>query len=80
VGWVAPKTQANGAAIGPLTGYRIYYGTTSGKYSASLFVSGSTAVAGTISNLATGKWYFTVSAVDTSGHESNLGYEMSKSL
>lgn len=80
IGWVAPKTQANGSAVGTLTGYRVYYGTASGKYTASVLVSGATASAATVSNLAAGKWYFTVSAIDSSGNESNLGYEMSKTL
>ena len=80
IGWVAPKTQANGSAVGTLTGYRVYYGTASGKYTASVLVSGATASAATVSSLAAGKWYFTVSAIDSSGNESNLGYEMSKTL
>jgi hypothetical protein len=80
IGWVAPKTQANGSTVGTLTGYRVYYGTASGKYTASVLVSGATASAATVSSLAAGKWYFTVSAIDSSGNESNLGYEMSKTL
>jgi hypothetical protein len=79
VAWVAPKTRANGSTLGPLTGYRIYYGTTSGKYTSSMTVS-STALAGTVSGLAAGRWFFTVSTVDSYGNESNLGYELSKTL
>jgi hypothetical protein len=78
--WAAPATKANGTAVGSLSGYRIYYGTASGKYIGNLLVSGGTATGGAVSGLATGKWYFTVAAVDTSGNESTIGYEMSKSL
>jgi len=78
--WAPPMTKANGTAVGSLTGYRIYYGTASGKYAGSVFVSGSTASGGAVAGLTSGKWYFTVAAVDTGGNESTLGYELSKTL
>jgi len=80
LGWAAPATKANGSSVGTLAGYRIYYGTTSGTYAASVMVSGSTMTSGTVSGLASGKWYFSVAAVDTNGYESTIGYELSKTL
>ena len=78
--WNAPTTQANGTAIGNLTGFRVYYGTASGVYSSNVYVPGATTSSATLSRLSSGTWYFTVTSVDASGNESSLGYEMSKSL
>ena len=78
--WVPPATDADGSAIGALAGFRIYYGTASGNYIANVFVPGSAASSGSVAGLASGTWYFTVAAVDSSGNESSFGYEMSKSL
>lgn len=73
-------TLASGTAIGALTGYRIYYGQTSGSYPSSVLIAGGTSSAGTITGLAPGVWYFTVTAIDAQGNESSVGYEVSKSL
>ena len=80
VTWQAPATRADGTVIASLQGYRIYYGTASGSYSASLFVAGENQLNGVITGLGRGTWYFTVAAVDASGNESSFGYELSKSL
>ena len=78
--WSQPTTRADGKSIGALAGYRIYYGNTSGSYSSSVYVSGGSNLAGTVSGLGKGIWYFAVTTVDASGNESGFGYEMSKSL
>jgi len=80
LGWAAPATKANGSSVGALAGYKIYYGTASGKYAGSVMVSGGTATGGSVSGLASGKWYFSVAAIDASGYESTIGYELSKTL
>ena len=78
--WDAPLTAANGSALGGLAGYRIYYGSSSGNYSGSVYVSGASASSASVSGLGSGTWYFAVSSVDAQGNESSVGYEMSKSL
>jgi hypothetical protein len=80
VSWEAPASQANGDAVGTLAGYKVYFGDASGKYLYSTFVPGGTAATLTVAGLTNGTWYFAVSAVNTEGDESTLGYEMSKSL
>lgn len=75
-----PLTDADGSTVNPLAGFRIYYGAAPGTYSGNVYVSGATASSGAVTGLATGTWYFTVTAVDSSGSESGFGYEMSKSL
>ena len=78
--WSQPTTRADGLPAGALSGYRIYYGNTSGNYSSSVYVSGGSNLTGTVSGLGKGIWYFAVTTVDASGNESGFGYEMSKSL
>jgi len=80
VTWDAPLTQADGGMVSALSGYRIYYGQTSGQYTGSVFVPGGSVGLGTVPGLTSGLWYFTVAAVDATGNESNLGYELSKTL
>ena len=80
VTWVAPATRANGDVVGGLMGFRAYYGTVSGAYTASVYVAGATASSATVTGLGAGTWYFTVTSIDALGNESSIGYEMSKSL
>lgn len=75
-----PATDADGSAVAALSGYRIYYGTSSGSYSGSVFVSGASASSGSVTGLSTGRWYFIVTAVSSSGAESSVGYEVSKAM
>lgn len=80
VGSVTLTWQANREQ--DLAGYKIYIGTSSGSYT----VAGSPLISGnssayTISNLPKGQTYFfAVSAYDTSGNESTLSSEVSKTL
>ncbi len=78
--WAPPLTGADSGGVGALSGFRIYYGTASGTYLNSVFVSGASASSGTVTGLAAGTWYFTIVAVDSSGNESSYSYETSKTL
>ncbi len=70
-------TLAWDPSLGPdIAGYTIYLGTSSGKYSTTMFVGNVTSV--TISNLvAGGTYYFAATAVDTLGFESEFSNELS---
>lgn len=80
--WDAPTTNTDGTPISYFTGdYKVYYGTTSGNYTAkkSLNISGQT-VTCQITNLAPERLYFfVVTAINTLGHESVYSREISKS-
>lgn len=74
--WTAPS--------GSVSGYRVYYGTASGKYS-QVLGSGISVGAGstgyTVSNLAAGStYYFAVTSVDSTGKESAFSSEASKQI
>jgi hypothetical protein len=53
-----------------LTGYHIYYGTTAGALNQSVTVNGATTTSYEITGLASGTWYFAVTAIAADGTES----------
>lgn len=88
--WDAPTTNfdAGQTPLTDLSGYKIYYGTSSANYTTvidigmpSCQISGSTTVCThTIGNLGKGSYYFAVKAYDTSNNESEYSDEVSKTI
>lgn len=78
--WTAPTTNTNGTALTDLAGYHIYYGTSPSAMSTVVDVANPGTTTYTISNLASGTWYFTVNDYTTSGLESALSNTGSKSI
>ena len=72
--WTIPTARVDGSAlpVGELAGYEVYYTNESGSVSISIPVAGGTTVNTVVSNLTSGKYYFSVSAVDTKGLKSAL--------
>ncbi len=68
--WNAPTSNVNGTPITPLSGYTIYYGNSEGSMTQSLVVSGAAATSAEITGLASGTWYFAVSADAADGTQS----------
>lgn len=63
----------------PVSGYRVYYGTSSGSYQQAISIGNSTTYA--LSGLTSGiRYYFVVTAVDTSGTESGYSNEVYKDV
>jgi len=76
--WNAPTRNTDDTAIEDLAGYRIRYGTSSGVYTQSVEIGIATTT--TIQNLTSGTiYFFTVSALNSSGEESDPSNEASKS-
>ncbi len=74
LGWAASLTLAWDVSAGA-AGYRAYYGTTSGTYTASVDAGAATSV--TISGLTSGRvYYFAVTAYNGSGAESSYSAEV----
>ncbi|NOY84934.1 MAG: hypothetical protein GXO96_08985 [Nitrospirae bacterium] len=61
-----------------LSGYKVYFGTSSGSYGTPTTVGNVTTY--TVPGLNTGTYYFAVTAFDTSGNESGFSTEVSKTL
>lgn len=72
--WDAPSTNEDGSSLNDLAGYIVYYGLSSRNYTASVDVSTFTSCE--ISQLSPNTYYFTVSAYDTSGNESDYSREL----
>lgn len=80
VGWNAPTKSADGLNMADLAGFRIYYGTASGNYTASVDVPSATTLTHTISGLPTNTYYVVVKAYDSSDNESSASPEVSKAI
>lgn len=76
--WDAPTTNIDGTPLTDLTGYKIYFGTSSGNYTSVIDVGNITTY--TVSNLSSGTYYFAVRSYDASGIESDFSNEASKSI
>lgn len=80
VQWLPPAQKTDGTALGDLAGYRIYYGTAPGQYSSSITLKGSGLTSYVVSDLPGGTYYFSVTALDSSGAESDRSKEVSKTF
>jgi hypothetical protein len=69
--WTPPTTRADGSALSNLASYRVYYGTQSGSLTTRIDVNNPGLSTYVVSNLAPGTWFFAVTAVDSSGAESD---------
>ena len=79
--WIAPTTNNDGTPFTP-AGYKVYAGTASGVYGAPTdigFIASSTP-SYTVNNLGTATYYFAVSAYNSTGVESGLSNEQSKTF
>jgi hypothetical protein len=74
--WAAPSTNVDGTPLTSLAGYKVYYGTTPGVFaSVDVGYTSSYQVAG----LTKGQtYYFTVTAYDSNGNESDYSTIVSK--
>jgi hypothetical protein len=76
--WTAPTTYTDGTPQTDLTGYKIYYGTSSGNYTTSIDIGNVTSY--TLTNLATGTYFISVTAYDSSRIESNFSNEVTTTI
>jgi hypothetical protein len=78
--WVPPTLRSDGSALTNLAGYRIYYGNAPNSYSNIIDVTNVGLTTYFVENLASGTWYFHISAVDAAGIESSLTPAASKTI
>jgi hypothetical protein len=71
----APRTQT----ATDLSGFKVYWGTTSRSYPSSQALNSATSTSHTIT-LTPGTYYFAVTALDSSGNESAFSNELSKTV
>ena len=77
--WIAPDAYEDGTPLAPeeILSFDILYGTASGDYTNSVTVSG-TAREYTISNLASGTWYFVATVTTVELETSVISNEVSR--
>jgi hypothetical protein len=78
--WVAPTTNTDGSPLTDLAGFVINYGTSATSLSQQITVSSATVTGYTVTGLATGTWYFTVSAYTSVGTQSAPSNVASKTI
>jgi len=77
--WVAPTKNLDGTDLTDLAGYKVYYGTSSGNYTTPIDV-GNVITYGVKTLSAGTTYYFTVTAYNTIGNESDYATEVSKTI
>jgi hypothetical protein len=80
VGWDAPTERVDGTPIGPLSAFRIYYGTAPSSLDKIVTVTDAGSRSARVYSLTPGTWYFAVTAVDADGMESERSAVASKTI
>ncbi len=80
VSWLAPDDNTDGSALTDLAGFNVYYGTEATNLDHTVHVQGIGNLTYVIENLASGTWYFAVTAVGTDGVESAVPQPVEKTL
>jgi len=75
--WEPPTTREDGTPLTDLAGYYIHYGRMSETYDYEIKIENPGVVTYVVENLASGTWYFALSAYDSAGLESNFSNEIS---
>ena len=75
--WTAPTTNTDGSPLTDLSGYNLYYGTSSGNYTNTIHVGNATTYT---LNLSVGSYYFVATAYNSLGVESADSNEIMKAV
>jgi hypothetical protein len=68
--WTVPTTNTNGTPLTDLAGFTINYGTSPDAMSETVTVASASTTVYTVSGLASGTWYFTITAYSSVGTQS----------
>ncbi|SCZ53444.1 fibronectin type III domain-containing protein [Thiohalomonas denitrificans] len=79
ISWTPPTTRTDGSALTDLAGYRLRYGQSSGDYSETVEI-GAGVTSYVLEQLDQGQWYFTMTALDSEGLESEFSEEGQKTI
>ena len=78
--WAAPALNSDGSPLTDLAAFKVYWGTTLGKYAQSAKLSNVATRKYTVGGLTTGTWYFVVTALNANGDESPYSNVWSKTV
>jgi hypothetical protein len=68
--WAAPTENTDGTALTNLSGFDIYYGTSSAALTQKISINGVGLLTYVVENLSSGTWFFEVVAVNSAGVQS----------
>lgn len=77
LGWQAPTQNTDGSPLADLAGYKIRYGTAPDNYTQTVAVTNSSLSRYVVDNLPPGIYYFTITAYNSAGLESDPSKEAS---
>ena len=80
LGWTPPTENTDGTALTNLSGYHIYYGTSSTNLDQTVTIANAGATTYVIDNLTPATWYFSVRAYNADGTESSGSNSASKTI
>jgi hypothetical protein len=80
VKWVAPTQNTDGSTVTNLSGYVLWYGTSSSSLSQAAAITNPATTSYTIQNLGQGTWYFAVAATSGNGTQSGFSTVVSKTI
>jgi hypothetical protein len=78
--WTPPTQNTDGSALTNLAGYKIYWGPAAGNYPNSVTVNNPGLTSYVVTNLVSGTYFFSASALNSSGVESALAAPASKTI
>jgi hypothetical protein len=78
--WMPPTENDDGSVLTNLAGYTVYYGTSAGNLTQSVKITNPGLSAYTLSDLASGTWYFAMTSYSSTGVESTRSGVVSTSI
>jgi hypothetical protein len=78
--WTPPTTNTDGSPLTNLAGYRVYWGTSQGRYSSSVTLNNPGLTSYVVGNLPPGTYYFVATALSSAGAESAFSAAASKTI
>jgi len=78
--WTPPTQNTDGSALADLTGYNLYYGTSSTTMTNKVAITNAGLTSYVVGNLGTGTYYFAISAYSSTGVESAMSNVGSKTV
>ena len=78
--WLPPTTNTNGTPLTNLAGFKVYWGTSPGNYTSSVTVMNPGLATYVVGSLTPNTYYFTVTALNSSGAESVFSNAASKTI
>jgi len=76
--WMPPTQNSDGSPLTDLAGYKIYFGNESGNYHTSIQIDNPGLALYVVENLTPNIYYFVLTAINSSGVESQFSNEVSK--